>query len=240
MLNFAELTGQTQTHLQPVPSEQHSLQADTAAAYQRLKQAASEQSINMNIASGFRSLERQLAIWNRKWRGELPLLDKTGSSLDVNSLTNREKLTAILHWSALPGASRHHWGTDFDIYDARGLADSDSSLQLIPAEYCDPKGPCYNLWVWLSEHAREYGFFFPYARYQGGVAQEPWHLSYRPVANKLQQQLTVDALIELIRSLEIEGQSTILEHINDIYKNYINNICEDNGWTNTWCGSSSF
>ena len=24
---------------------------------------------------------------------------------------------AILLWSALPGASRHHWGTDFDVFD---------------------------------------------------------------------------------------------------------------------------
>lgn len=194
----------------------------------------------MNIASGFRSLERQLAIWNRKWRGEVSLLDKTGSELDVSSLSELEKLQAILHWSALPGASRHHWGTDFDIYDANGFIDSDSRLQLLPAEYCDPQGPCYALWLWLTEHAHGYGFFFPYARYQGGVAQEPWHLSYRPIASQLQQQLTVDALVELIASLEIEGKSTILEHIDDIYKNYINNICEDNGWTNTWCGSSFF
>ena len=25
---------------------------------------------------------------------------------------------------------------------------------------------------------------FPYARYQGGVAQEPWHLSYRPISSQ--------------------------------------------------------
>jgi len=41
---------------------------------------------------------------------------------------------AILHWSALPGASRHHWGTEIDVIDRAALADG-RKAQLIPAEY---------------------------------------------------------------------------------------------------------
>jgi len=32
-----------------------------------------------------------------------------------------EKIASILRWSALPGTSRHHWGTDLDIIDAKAL-----------------------------------------------------------------------------------------------------------------------
>jgi hypothetical protein len=46
-----------------------------------------------------------------------PLLDAHNQPLDALQLGETERLHAILHWSALPGTSRHHWGTDLDIYD---------------------------------------------------------------------------------------------------------------------------
>ena len=48
---------------------------------------------------------------------ERPLLDANNQPLDALQLGETERLHAILHWSALPGTSRHHWGTDLDIYD---------------------------------------------------------------------------------------------------------------------------
>ncbi len=37
------------------------------------------------------------------------------------SSAEAERVAAILVWSALPGASRHHWGTDCDVIDAAAL-----------------------------------------------------------------------------------------------------------------------
>ncbi|CAM5189250.1 M15 family metallopeptidase [Alishewanella longhuensis] len=87
-------------------------------------------------------------------------------------------------YSALPGASRHHWGTELDIYDAAAVP-ADYQPQLLPAEYASG-GPFYKLAWWLECHAAEYGFFLPYKRYQGGVAAEPWHISYQPLAKPYQ------------------------------------------------------
>src|SRR5690554_7817570 len=70
-------------------------------------------------------------------------------------------------------------------------------LQLVPAEYEDG-GPCYKLHQWLQQNARDYGFFFPYARYQGGVAAEPWHLSYAPLALPCQNAIDIDTLKDLL------------------------------------------
>ncbi len=33
------------------------------------------------------------------------------------ALSDLEKCKAMLRWSAVPGASRHHWGTEIDIFD---------------------------------------------------------------------------------------------------------------------------
>jgi len=239
-LSIAQLTGQTDSHLTTLAGEQAKLHPLAAEAYLKMRAAAEDAGISLAIASGFRSLQRQLSIWNRKWQGQQSVLDKNGQPLTVTALESAALMHAILHWSALPGASRHHWGSDFDVFDPRPFRDGSNTLQLVPSEYCDPSGPCFDVWQWLTEHAHEFGFFFPYARYQGGVAQEPWHLSYRPLATQLQQQLSLTVLTELLQSLPLEGKTTVLEQLPHIQKQYINNISEDSGWTNTWCGYSSF
>lgn len=234
MLSGIELTGACETHLTAVDG--HKLHPDAADAYLAMQKAAAANGIELAIASGFRSLDRQLSIWNRKWRGKLPLRSKEGQLLDVSSLDDMEKMHAILHWSALPGSSRHHWGSDFDIYDPRPFQNNELKLQLVPGEYIDESGPCYELWQWLTRHAHESGFFFPYARYQGGVAQEPWHLSYRSVSTQCQKQLSLELLAETIDSLAIEGKPIILDNLAQIKNQYIDTITEDDGWTTTWCG----
>ena len=63
-------------------------------------------------------------------------------------------------WSALPGASRHHWGTDFDVYDKAKIESTGKKLELIPEEYED-NGPCALLSQWLFNNAEKFGFYFP-------------------------------------------------------------------------------
>ena len=92
----------------------------------------------------------------------------------------RRSCGAILLWSALPGASRHHWGTEIDVIDRAALRPGQHA-QLIPAEYC-AEGVFGGLDRWLTEHAGAFGFFRPYDRDRGGVQPEPWHLSFAPVS----------------------------------------------------------
>ena len=101
-----------------------------------------------------------------------------------------ERVDAILWWSALPGASRHHWGTDFDVMDARAMP-AGYKLQVVPAEYL-AGGPFHRLTTWLDAHMHAFGFFRPYTTDRGGVSPEPWHLSYAPVAQRAQAALSVD------------------------------------------------
>ncbi len=67
MLTPRQITGADESHL--VDIENQRLEEQAARAYVKLKQAASNNGIEVRIASGFRSLDRQLSIWNRKWRG---------------------------------------------------------------------------------------------------------------------------------------------------------------------------
>lgn len=173
------------------------------------------------LASGYRSYSRQLAIWNEKARGVRPVLNSSGNRVNILSMSDDEKLWAILRWSALPGASRHHWGTDFDLYD-KSRIDENYQPQLTVAETESP-GPFAEFHLWLTRKLNEKDcpFFRPYAVDRGGIAPEPWHLSYAPVAHKYYSQLSVDLFKRNIEQTEIELKDSILRNINEIFERFI-------------------
>ena len=187
--------------------------------YSEMVVAANKDNIVIEIASGFRSFDRQLAIFNNKFTGKTDIKDKDNNIVDITTLSELEVLHAILLYSALPGASRHHWGCDIDVY-APNLLSSDETLQLEPWEYED-NGPMYKLNVWLNNYAGDFGFYRPYKTYQGGVAAEPWHLSYKPIADIYEQSFDITTLEECIENSTIKAKKTILENLPLISKRYI-------------------
>jgi hypothetical protein len=86
---------------------------------------------------------------------------------------SKDRLDIILKFSALPGASRHHWGTEVDF-------NSMSSADWAPTK----KPPdLFNLGVWLQSNASRAGFVQAYTPGRsGGYNEEPWHYSYAPLS----------------------------------------------------------
>jgi len=213
------ISGKTETHLTRFQGGSCLLHLEVVEPFTLLKQAATEAGFELEIASSFRSFDRQLAIWNAKATGERPVLADAGQSLAFEHLTERDKVFAILRWSALPGASRHHWGTDIDVWDASAVA-ADYQLQLIPAEY-QQCGPFCGLSEWLSEDAGRFGFGRPYANDGGGIAPELWHLSYQPIAQHFEQQLTTDLLREVLDNSALQLKVTVLDCLDEIFERFV-------------------
>src|SRR5690606_23110991 len=168
---------------------------DVVGPWQLLVADAREAGFDLAIASGYRDYQRQLRIWNAKACGERDVLNADGSVLSLAAGDEWARASAILRWSALPGASRHHWGTDIDVYDRAAVADS-YVLQLTADEVADD-GPFGPLHRWLDQRIaadRAHGFFRPYASDRGGIAPERWHLSYAPVAACYQRELNATTL----------------------------------------------
>ena len=215
-----QLLGLDESHLILVGRGPHRLTAATAAAFNDMQVAAAYEGFNLQAASSWRSFERQLAIWNGKWRGERPLLDADNQPLDALQLDDMERLHAILRWSALPGTSRHHWGTDLDIYDPDSLPVG-TRLALEPWEY-EAGGWFADLGEWLGDHMTDFGFFLPYAKpldAAQGVAYEPWHISFAPESGE--QRLDPDALALCLQQADIEGKECILAHLDEILARYV-------------------
>lgn len=200
------------------------LERQTAAAFRQMQFAAAQDGFDIQLVSAYRSFERQALIWRAKLSGLRPVFDALHQQIDINALDGFAKLEAVLLYSALPGASRHHWGTDFDLYDAAAVS-ADYQVQLLAHEY-QGSGPFAGLCTWLDVHAIEFGFFLPYRQYRGGVAAEPWHLSYLPLAGTYLQQFTLEMLSQAIIQSDLPAQDLILAQLPVIFERYVTTICE--------------
>lgn len=215
--------GLTSEHL--IESRGTRIHKQVAEAFRALQARANDAGFQLSVASSYRSYERQLAVFNGKWSGERPVLDDHDTVLVRQDYSAEEWLHLILRFSALPGTSRHHWGTDIDIFDPTRIP-SGKSLQLVPSEY-RIGGMFEDLTQWLDELIAANdceGFFRPYDRDRGGVSEEPWHLSYEPVASMVRPHLTTDTLRDLwLREpgLRPNGYNTILPMLEDLIDRYV-------------------
>ena len=218
-MNPGELTGQARTHVVTVADPPCTLHVHAVAAFMNLRRAAGLDGFDLRPASGFRDFERQLAIWNGKFSGARPLQDAAGRPIDAAQLSPPERIAAILRWSALPGASRHHWGTDVDLIDANALAPG-YRVQLIAAEYADA-GPFAPLAAWLAVHATRFGFFRPFRGVLSGVQAEPWHFSFAPVAEGARRALSPSVLKDALTSAALMGKEHILPRLDELHARYV-------------------
>ena len=196
--NEDQLIGRATTHLTRCWSGAL-VHCDALSSLEALRDKASKAGFELGIASSFRDFDRQRLIWQEKINGCRPVYSASGERLQVSELSGDELLSAILRWSALPGVSRHHWGTDLDIYDAAAVS-ADYRLQLVPEEY-EEGGPFYEFSRWLQllvEEGQACGFFYPYLQDEGGVSPEPWHISYQPVAGDYQALWSYERFEQLL------------------------------------------
>jgi len=221
-MNPLELTGRARTHLTEPPGARCLVHRDAADAFLAMREAALQAGMELEAASAFRDFERQRQLWNAKFTGERPLLNAQGRIMDTASLDEMQRVAAILLWTALPGASRHHWGTDLDVIDRTAMTPG-YEVQLAPQEYA-PGGPFGRLTQWLDENMRHFGFFRPYATGKGGVRPEPWHISYAPVSRQAQRDLDLGTLAEALQGQEVLGLHAIVARLPEIHERYVRTV----------------
>ena len=218
------LTGKSRAHLIHLPtphSPNHFLQAEAAKAFQGLQQSAVKNGFNLQPASSFRDFARQQLIWNGKFTGERKVHDDFGTALELGQLDDWQKCQAILRWSALPGASRHHWGTEIDIFDP-DLLPQGQTLQLEPWEY-EKGGYFFELSEFLTENLPHFDFALPFMAMPEGkkIGREPWHISYVPLAEQAAKQFSPEILTLSWQNEEIGGKTALLENLEQIFAEYI-------------------
>jgi LAS superfamily LD-carboxypeptidase LdcB len=220
------ITGSTDTHLVSIDQGQDDsvnqlIHKQVLTPFLDLQEAAKNAGFAIKICSAYRSFDRQLLIWNGKASGMRPVMDPFGKPINIQALSPWQKIQAILRWSALPGASRHHWGTDFDIFDAKAMPEG-YKIQLTPEEV-QGDGLFAPMHDWLDSYidSGQTDFYRPYAVDKGGIAPERWHLSYRPLAETYSKMLNGDILTNRLKRSNLMLLDEVLEHLDTIFQRYI-------------------
>ncbi len=179
------------------------LRNETFEAFQKLKIEAAKSGINLRIVSATRTFSQQKQLWENKWMAHTPVNTDTGEFLPKpfskqDFLTKEQRALRILEFTAMPSASRHHWGTDLDFNDVN------------PSYWANARG--IREYAWLTENAPKFGFCQVYsANRLSGYKEEKWHWSYLPIAQNLTaeyQKLITDSDITLTSFIGAETAIT--------------------------------
>jgi zinc D-Ala-D-Ala carboxypeptidase len=163
------------------------LQTEVLNAFIKMSEHASRDGVKLQIISATRGFAAQKVIWEAKFQGKRPV---EGMDLSRTSLSDIEKSLKIMRFSSMPGTSRHHWGTDFD-------------LNALEDEYFQ-KGEGKRVYQWLVKNAPDYGFCQPYSAKgpgrETGYEEEKWHWSYKPLS-----ALYTRAYVKLVSYSDLTG-----------------------------------
>src|SRR3989338_6163982 len=155
------------------------LRKETYDAFLKMREEAVKSGITLNLASATRNFDYQKGIWETKWLNTY-----------ANTADPMERFEKILEYSAAPGTSRHHFGTDIDINGAD------------PAYFETEEGA--KVYEWLTENAPLFGFCQTYnekgAGRTTGHSEEKWHWSYTPLARNFTQEYK-----RLVKNEDIKG-----------------------------------
>jgi len=218
MLNRFELTGRERTHVREFEPG-WILHPFTGESLLAMRDAAFTAGIELKVVSAFRDFKHQVAIWSGKFNGERALLDGSGHEIRHADLDETGLIDSILIWSALPGASRHHWGSEIDLIDSAALPQGER-LQLVPGQFA-PGGRFARLHGWLDSNMGRFGFFRPYATDRGGVRPEPWHLSHAQVSVPALRMLGLEVLQEALHDADMPGRELVLKRLPELYERYV-------------------
>ena len=185
----------------------------------KLKDAAAAEGFELRIESAYRPFERQLSIWNRKARGELPLLSAEGVPME-RPQDEEELMYAILTWSALPGASRHHLGTDLDVVDGRACPEG-YEVQLTPEE-CSGMFAAFHKFLderFATDGA--FGFDRVFVPGRGKIRPEGWHIAHLPTSRKRLGHFSLDTLRKIYEGSDMACKRVVLARLPHLAEEYI-------------------
>jgi LAS superfamily LD-carboxypeptidase LdcB len=196
------------------------LKPETLNAFENFCEEAKEYGFEPKIESGFRSFDRQLLIWNEKVSGKRKVLDKNGKPLNIAELSEAELMKTILLWSALPGTSRHEWGTDMDVIDSAAVPE-DYEAELTIEESYGVFGK-FHKWLDIQIGNKNYfGFKRVFLPGVGRVQPEPWHLTFSSESREIERNFTAKNLAERLSGSGILLLPQILANLDWILENHV-------------------
>ncbi len=193
-------------------------QSESFKALKALREDALKRGFSLDIASSYRDFFAQDFIFSEKFLQKRAVLDKDEKEIDISTFSTYDKVKAICLFSAIPAFSRHHFGSDFDVY-SKTMLPKGQRLMLTAYEYA--KGAYFeDLNAYLEDNLAKFDFYRPFDG-RTNIGFEPWHISYKPLAYKMQQHFDLDFALLFLQKLERPWSLAAIAYIKENYKDYL-------------------
>ncbi len=184
--------------------DKYKLQKEVYIALNKMIKSAGKQGVKIHVVSAYRNFDHQNKLWKRKY-----------NNLISKGFSSKNAVLKVMEYTAIPGTSRHHWGTDIDISNG------------------SPKLSHYNksnYTKWLNENAHKYGFYRSYTKNQlrAGYKYESWHFSYRKIAKPMLTQFINKNCLQSLKKRNIAGHQYFTDDF--IKKHVLQNITDINDY----------
>lgn len=182
----------------------HRLQPEAAKAFEKMQAAALKDGVKLFSVSSYRGFSAQLNIWNNKYE-----------KYKKQGLKGKKIIEKIIEYSAFPGASRHHWGTDLDISDLNVTQPSDP---LNPKHFLKD-GIYHKMYAWMQKNSESFGFYEVYTNNDDrkGFHFEPWHYSYKNISKDYLDTFRKVDFVKDIKNERIKGVADMDKEFWDTY-----------------------
>jgi len=168
------------------------LREEAYIAFKKMQTEALKSDIKIGAVSSYRGFAHQKRIWERKF-----------TSNEALGLSPTENIKKIIEYSTIPGTSRHHWGTDIDIYQTNVKQPNGKLLE----NNFHNNGAYCKLKEWMDTNAKNYGFYLVYTDLPNrkGFKYEPWHYSYKPLSSLYLKAYRQIAIKQILKSNDLIG-----------------------------------
>lgn len=181
------------------------LRQEAAYSFAEMMASAAKEGLQIQVASAYRSYQRQEQIWNGKF-----------SRFTKQGMSPTEAIEKIIEYSTIPGTSRHHWGTDVDIIQGGKPKQDDSLL----AKHFEEGGIFRELKIWLDGNKEKFGFYEVYTNNpeRKGFKYEPWHLSYKSLSKPMLREYKEIDLKGLLQKMKLAGSQHFTDQFIERYR----------------------
>lgn len=186
--------------------DDYNLRKTASEAFSDMRSDAAREGVRLYSVSSYRSFDHQRRIWNRKFE-----------NLTDRGVDREKAVERIIRYSAIPGTSRHHWGTEVDVIDASKPQEGD----VLQAKHFGEGGVFETLGKWLKQNAVSYGFYETYTDdpARTGFEYEPWHLSFAELSIPILAEYLAIPLEKHLVDETIKGSHCFSDEFLLMYRN---------------------
>ena len=194
------LMGKSKDILPLLKGTNYKLQTNAYDALQKMINAAFQKGVKIDVVSAYRSFDHQNRLWKTKY-------DKFRS----RGYSVKAAVSKVIEYTAIPGTSRHHWGTEVDLRDY-----SKRNTKYLES---NSKSKYQN---WMQDNAHKYGFYLAYTnnKFRKGYNYESWHYSYREISKPMLNTYLKLDINKMLKNENIVGNIVFT-------KNFMNKYVEE-------------